>query len=111
MACDNGVVFTFEPVHTGATYKLSIEGSPGTFTSTAAHHHGSGVVDPVDMNGEPITSTTGLDLVFVTVNIISPAPVTVKVQASVTGVASTYCREITGGSGVREILTHRIRLA
>ena len=110
MACDNGLVLAFAPVHAPATYKLSIDGPPGTFTSTATHHHESGAVNPVDMNGEPITSQTGLDTVFVTVNIVSPAPVTVKVQASVTGVATTYCREITGGNGVREIITHNIRL-
>ncbi len=110
MACNDGLVFTYEPVQAPATYKLTVDGSPGTFTCTATHHHESGAVNAVDMTGEPIRSTTGLDVVFVTINIVSPAPITVKVAASVTGIAAAYCREITGSAGVREILTHRIRI-
>ena len=110
MACNNTLVFTFEPVQSPSTYKLSVDGPPGTFTFLARHDEASGASHPVNMGGEPITSPSGLDVVFVAVNIISPTPVTVKVQASVTGVSSVYCREITGGSAPREIITHRLRV-
>ena len=97
MACNDTLTFTFEPVRTGAIYKLTVEGPPGTFTLAPVHHEAKGGSHPVVMTGCPVTSPSGLDVVFVAVNIVSPTPVTVKVQATVTDVPETYCREITGG--------------
>lgn len=115
MACDDPQDFTFEPIPGGATYELKVDAPDGSVANARFDEEGDPAQTWTDIAPGPhrqtLTGAGELHLVFVRLVNVAQTPVTMTVQASVTGIAPSFCRKTTLAAGTAEEIKHRLVMA